>query len=146
MKKTFFGKKFMASMAAVLMMLTVTSASAKETFIYGESDNGLIVSTLNEDGKTLTPKWKYEYCYDTLGTMTEKKAFRWNSEQRTWEPAYLLTIASDSSMCIMNYAEWDKAHSTFERNRQQSVYCTDSTDMLLTYYTISPVREISDNF
>lgn len=38
-----------------LMTLTVTKANAKETFIYGETDNGLIVSTLNEDGKTLTP-------------------------------------------------------------------------------------------
>ena len=48
-------------------------------------------STLNEDGKTLTPKWKYEYQYDTLGTMTEKKAYRWDAEQMNWTPAYLLT-------------------------------------------------------
>ena len=64
-----------------LMTLTVTKANAKETFIYGETDNGLIVSTLNEDGKTLTPKWKYEYQYDKQGRLTEKKAYRWNLQQ-----------------------------------------------------------------
>ncbi len=48
MKKTFTKKTLVAGIAAALM-------------------------TLNEDGKTLTPKWKYEYQYDTLGTMTEKK-------------------------------------------------------------------------
>ena len=67
------------------------NVNAKETFIYGQNQQSLIVSTLNEDGKTLTPKWKYEYQYDTLGTMTEKKAYRWDAEQMTWTPAYLLT-------------------------------------------------------
>lgn len=95
-----------------LMTLTVTKANAKETFIYGETDNGLIVSTLNEDGKTLTPKWKYEYQYDEQGQLTEKKAYRWNWEQGTWMPAYLITITSNDSICIMDYAEWDKLFVT----------------------------------
>lgn len=77
MKKTLLRKAAMASLFT-LMTLTVTKANAKETFIYGETDNGLIVSTLNEDGKTLTPKWKYEYQYDEQGRLTEKKAYRWN--------------------------------------------------------------------
>ena len=73
MKKTFTKKTLVAGIAAALMTLTATNVNAKETFIYGQNQQSLIVSTLNEDGKTLTPKWKYEYQYDTLGTMTEKK-------------------------------------------------------------------------
>ena len=84
-------KTLVAGIAAALMTLTATNVNAKETFIYGQNQQSLIVSTLNEDGKTLTPKWKYEYQYDTLGTMTEKKAYRWDAEQMTWTPAYLLT-------------------------------------------------------
>lgn len=76
MKKTFTKKTLVAGIAAALMTLTATNVNAKETFIYGQNQQSLIVSTLNEDGKTLTPKWKYEYQYDTLGTMTEKKAYR----------------------------------------------------------------------
>lgn len=91
MKKTFTKKTLVAGIAAALMTLTATNVNAKETFIYGQNQQSLIVSTLNEDGKTLTPKWKYEYQHDTLGTMTEKKAYRWDAEQMTWTPAYLLT-------------------------------------------------------
>ena len=72
MKKTFTKKTLAAGIAAALMTLTATNVNAKETFIYGQNQQSLIVSTLNEDGKTLTPKWKYEYQYDTLGAMTEK--------------------------------------------------------------------------
>ena len=91
MKKTFTKKTLVAGIAAALMTLTDTNLNAKETFIYGQNQQSLIVSTLNEDGKTLTPKWKYEYQYDTLGTMTEKTAYRGDAEQMTLTPAYLLT-------------------------------------------------------
>lgn len=64
MKKTFTKKTLVAGIAAALMTLTATNVNAKETFIYGQNQQSLIVSTLNEDGKTLTPKWKYEYQYD----------------------------------------------------------------------------------
>ena len=128
-----------------LMTLTVTKANAKETFIYGETDNGLIVSTLNEDGNTLTPKWKYKYQYDKQGRLTEKKAYRWNLQQQMWTPAYLLTITSNDSICIMDYAEWNKLFCNFERNRQQSVYYVDSSNTLLTYYSRSSACGISEN-
>ena len=55
MKKTLLRKAAMASLFT-LMTLTVTKANAKGTFIYGETDNGLIVSTLNEDGKNTYSK------------------------------------------------------------------------------------------
>ena len=144
MKKTLLRKAAMASLFT-LMTLTVTKANAKGTFIYGETDNGLIVSTLNEDGKTLTPKWKYEYQYDELGRLTEKKAYRWNLQQQMWTPAYLLTITSNDSICIMDYAEWNKLFCNFERNRQQSVYYVDSSNTLLTYYSRSSACGISEN-
>lgn len=85
MKKTFTKKTLVAGIAAALMTLTATNVNAKETFIYGQDQQSLIVSTLNEDGKTLTPKWKYEYQYDTLGILTEKKAYllTWKNEGPT---------------------------------------------------------------
>ena len=91
MKKTFTKKRLVAGMGSALMSLTGTNVICIVCCIYGQNQQSLIVSTLNEDGKTLTPKWKYEYQYDTLGTMTKKKAYRWDAEQMTWTPAYLLT-------------------------------------------------------
>lgn len=95
MKKTFTKKTLAAGIAAALMTLTATHAHAKETFIYRQNQQSLTVSTLNEDGKTLTPKWKYEYRYDTLGTLTEKKAYRWDADRKAWNPAYLLTWGAE---------------------------------------------------
>lgn len=95
MKKTFTKKTLAAGIAAALMTLTATHAHAKGIFIYGQNHQSLTVSTLNEDGKTLTPKWKYEYRYDTLGTLTEKKAYRWDADRKTWNPAYLLTWGTE---------------------------------------------------
>ena len=51
MKKTFTKKTLVAGIAAALMTLTATNVNAKETFIYGQNQQSLIVSTLNEDGK-----------------------------------------------------------------------------------------------
>ena len=98
MKKTFTKKTLVAGIAAALMTLTATNVNAKETFIYGQNQQSLIVSTLNENGKTLTPKWKYEYQYDTLGILTQKTAYRWNAEQMTWTPAYLLTWGAEGTI------------------------------------------------
>ena len=47
--------------------------------------------TLNEDGKTLTRKLKYEYKHDENGQVIEKKAYRWDAYRELWKPAYLLT-------------------------------------------------------
>lgn len=62
-----------------------------------------------------------------------------------WTPAYLLTITSNDSICIMDYAEWNKLFCNFERNRQQSVYYVDSSNTLLTYYSRSSACGISEN-
>ncbi len=66
-------------------------------------------------------------------------------QQQMWTPAYLLTITSNDSICIMDYAEWNKLFCNFERNRQQSVYYVDSSNTLLTYYSRSSACGISEN-
>ena len=91
MKKTFTKKTLVAGIAAALMTLTATNVNAKETFIYGQNQQSLIVSTLNEDGKTLTPKWKVRIPVRHVGNHDQEKAYRWDAEQMTWTPAYLLT-------------------------------------------------------
>ena len=60
MKKTFTKKTLVAGIAAALMTLTATNVNAKETFIYGQNQQSLIVSTLNEDGSTNTSTTRWE--------------------------------------------------------------------------------------
>ena len=124
MKKTFVTKAIAAIFATAMMSFTTaTEASAQNTFVYGQDGNTMTVSTLNADGISITPKLKYEYQYDANGNLAEKKAYRWNADNRSWQPAYLL-----------NYLpEYDKASGAFTQNIQTSIYYQQAENgMLLT--------------
>ncbi len=110
---------------------TTAHAEHQGTFIYGEDEHTLLVSTLNQDGKTLTPCIKYEYKRNTDGAITEKKAYRWDQYCQQWQPAYLLTVKDGPSTTILTYAEWNKKKKNFTENEQQYIYYSNSNDILL---------------
>ena len=114
---------------------TTAHAEHQGTFIYGEDEHTLLVSTLNQDGKTLTPCIKYEYKRNTDGAITEKKAYRWEQYCQQWQPAYLLTVKDGPSTTILTYAEWNKKKKNFTENEQQYIYYSDSNDILLAVTT-----------
>ena len=91
-------------------------------YIYGQNDTNTTVYTLNEDGKTLTRKLKYEYKHDENGQVIEKKAYRWDAYRELWKPAYLLTVTPGVYEIKLNYAEWNAKESTFNHNKQESIY------------------------
>lgn len=88
----------------------------------GQNDTNTTVYTLNEDGKTLTRKLKYEYKHDENGQVIEKKAYRWDAYRELWKPAYLLTVTPGVYEIKLNYAEWNAKESTFNHNKQESIY------------------------
>ena len=89
------------------------------------------VYTLNEDGKTLTRKLKYEYKHDENGQVIEKKAYRWDAYRELWKPAYLLTVTPGAYETKLNYAEWNAKESAFNNNKQESIYPAGSNENLL---------------
>lgn len=135
-------KTLVLGIAMVSMALSTQLANAKDTFVYGENGNELMVSTLNNDGKTITPKLKYKYLYDDNGKMVGKKAYRWNSEWKRWDPSYLITMNSSENISIMDYAEWNVETASFTENQKQSIYYSDSVNHLVTYTNDSPAFEI----
>lgn len=110
---------------------TTAHAEHQGTFIYGEDAHTLLVSTLNQDGKTLTPCIKYEYKRNTDGAITEKKAYRWDQYCQQWQPAYLLTVEDGPSTTILTYVEWNRKKKSFTENEQQYIYYSDSNNILL---------------
>ena len=126
-------KTLVLGIMMISMVLSIQKVSAKDTFIYGENNNELMVSTLNEDGKTITPKLKYKYQYDDNGRMIERKAYEWNREVECWEPSYQLIINSNDNIAIMDYAEWSAETGSFTENQKQSIYYSDSVNHLVTY-------------
>ena len=80
-----------------------------------------------------TPKLKYEYQYDANGNLAEKKAYRWNADNRSWQPAYLLNYLPGDGIYLIDYAEYDKASGAFTQNIQTSIYYQQTENgMLLT--------------
>lgn len=110
---------------------TTAHAEHQGTFIYGEDEHTLLVSTLNQDGKTLTPCIKYEYKRNTDGAITEKKAYRWEQYCQQWQPAYLLTVEDGPNTTILTYVEWNRKKKSFTENEQQYIYYSDSNNTLL---------------
>lgn len=133
MKKNVWTKGVMVILMVMGCFTTAMAQQARPKFIYDLKDTSLTVFTLNEDGKTLTPKVMYEYQYNEEGEMTEKKAYRWNAFEAEWKPAYLMAFKSDFFMTRINYAEWNKTEQTFSRNPQESIYWTDGDNNLLAY-------------
>ena len=123
MKKSVFKSGLVAAIAVVMMSCTTTAnaQTGNTKYIYGQDDTNTTVYTLNEDGKTLTRKLKYEYKHDENGQVIEKKAYRWDAYRELWKPAYLLTVTPGAYV----------KESTFNNNKQQSIYREDSNINLL---------------
>ena len=87
--------------------------------------------TLNEDGKTLTRKVKYEYKRNETGQVIEKKAYRWDACREIWKPAYLLTVTPGISETKLSYTKWNAKKSAFNDNKQETIYREDCNTNLL---------------
>lgn len=134
MKKSTLKLGLVAAIAAVMMnCTTVTNAQTTENtkYIYGQNDTNTTVYTLNEDGKTLTRKLKYEYKHNENGQVIEKRAYRWDAYRELWKPAYLLTVTPGANETKLNYAEWNAKESVFNHNPQECIYRADSNENLL---------------
>lgn len=134
MKKSIFKSGLAVAIATVMMSFTTVNANAETgntKFIYGQDGTNTTVYTLNEDGKTLTRKLKYEYKHDEQGQVIEKKAYRWDAYRELWKPAYLLTVTPGMDETKLAYAEWNAKDSTFSNNKQESIYRADNEDNLL---------------
>lgn len=132
MKKSVLKSSLVAAIAIVMMNCTTAAntQTGNMKYIYGQDGTNTTVYTLNENGKTLTRKLKYEYKRDEIGQIIEKKAYRWDAYRELWEPAYLLTVTPGEYETKLNYAEWSAKDSAFNQNKQESIYYADSNENL----------------
>ena len=78
--------------------------------------------TTTANAQTGNTKYIYEYKHDENGQVIEKKAYRWDAYRELWKPAYLLTVTPGVYEIKLNYAEWNAKESTFNHNKQESIY------------------------
>lgn len=136
MKKSFMSISMLVvaiSMVALFVCNSFTHAQNPARFIYNKSENVEIVYTLDETGKLLTPKLKYEFSKGANKKSKVKVAFAWNSETESWNPYYKLTVCEADENTVVEYAVWEGKTNGFTGNLQKVVYSKDLNNELLSY-------------
>lgn len=146
MKKSFMSISMLVvsiSMVALFLCSSAVSAQTSSKFVYDKSENAETVYTLDESGKYLTPKLKYEYSKDAQGKAGSKKAYRWNASEQKWVPYYLISMTESGNDSIVEYAAWDSKAQEFSLNSQKAVYSRGIENDLLSYvlYKWNPSEE-----
>ena len=128
MKKSVFKSGLVAAIAVVMMSCTTTAnaQTGNTKYIYGQDGTNTTVYTLNEDGKTLTRKLKYEYKHDENGQVIEKKAYRWDALSGTVETV-LFTYS--------NSPERMKPNSTMPNGTSRKAPSTTTNNKVFTVKT-----------
>ena len=109
----------------IVMTSCTTTANAQTgntKYIYGQNDTNTTVYTLNEDGKTLTRKLKYEYKHDENGQVIEK-SLSLGCLPGTVE-AGLSAYRNSRKFMKSNSTTLNGTpkESTFNHNKQESIY------------------------
>lgn len=118
------------SMVVMLLSSSATHAQNSPKFAYDKKENSETVFTIDETGKYLTPKIKYEFDKDANGVVTAKKAYRWNAAKAEWNNYYIISYTAVDNDTILEFAQWDEKTGTYTQNRQKAVYNRDATNQL----------------
>ena len=140
------------SISMVAMFVCSCAASAQVSsskFIYDKKENAETVFTLDQTGKFLTPKVKYEYSKNENGTT--KVAYLWNNETEKWTPSYQMIVSENQHNSTIEYAAWNHRTKTFSLNSQKAVYSKDLDNDILSYVfykwnTSTGNWEVNQNF
>lgn len=108
-------------MFTFICSFSLQAASPKNYLYDTKEENGKIVSKvifLQEDG-LLNKQVKYEFAYNEIGKVSEKKAYRWNKSTDEWEPYYLISYQyEDDGNIRTHYGMWDRKKKDFSLNVQ----------------------------
>lgn len=121
MRTTVFCQSIFALVFTFICSFSLQAASPKNYLYDTKEENGKIVSKvifLQEDG-LLNKQVKYEFAYNEIGKVSEKKAYRWNKSTDEWEPYYLISYQyEDDGNIRTQYGMWDRKKKDFSLNVQ----------------------------
>ena len=127
---------FKAVVMVAVVMASVMSANAGNPTNYVKNDemNGeqLVAKTIyrNEDGH-LFRHLRYTYTYDSENRVVCKEAAKWDSVKACWTPYFKLNVIYSDNEVELNYASWNSKSSTYDDNKQKTVYELNDTNAVL---------------
>ena len=147
MKKSFMSISMLIvsiSMLALFLCSTVANAQSSSKYVYNKDGKTEFVYTVDETGRYLTPKLKYEYAKDDKNNSIQKKAYRRNAGERKWMPYYLTTLSEVGNDSVVEYAAWDSKSQTYSLNFQKAVYNKGLENDVLSYESYKWNRKIGN--
>ena len=122
MKASILRKEILSFVVLFVCSLAMSAASPRNYLYDTKEENGKIVSKvifLQEEG-LLNKQVKYEFAYNDNGKVAEKKAYRWNQAEETWDPYYLITYQyNEDGNITSEYGMWDKKKKDYSLNTQK---------------------------
>lgn len=129
------------SMLALFVCSSVANAKAPSKFVYDKGEKAETVYTLDETGKYLTPKLKYEFSREA-GNKVVKLVSSWNNETQVWMPYYKLTRLENETDLVLEYALWDNKTKDYTGNLEKVVCNKGFNNELLSYVSYKWSREV----
>lgn len=128
--------KAVVIVAVVMASVMNFSASASNPTNYVKNEevtNGLITAKTifrNEDGY-LFRHLRYTYTYDNENRIISKEASKWDNSKEAWTPYFKLNVIYSDNEVELNYASWNSKNSTYDDNKQKTVYELNDTNAVL---------------
>ncbi len=126
------------------MYLNMSSNVNNEHCYNAEIENGVVntIYVYNKTSEYLTPAYSYHFAYDAQGRLTEKEAYKWNHETKSYKPYYKLQFDYTDAGYELSRCCWSTNAQCWEDTDEKMIYHLDNNQLQsVTYVHGTPSAE-----
>lgn len=83
---------------------------------------------------TLYHHMKYDFTYDDQNRMTSREAFKWDAQNNSWSPFFMITYTYSEKEMAVQYARWNQKSKSYDLAMEKSVYELNKENIPVAYY------------
>ena len=80
------------------------------------------ICVLDESGKYLKPRLKYNFTYDDNNRVVKKEALKWSEIKDDWVNSFCLTFIYNDDSMITEYSKWNVRSNKYDESTEMVVY------------------------
>ena len=81
-----------------------------------------MICVLDESGKYLKPRLKYNFTYDDSNRIVKKEALKWNEIKDDWVNSFCLKFTYNDDAVITEYSKWNVRANEYDESTEMVVY------------------------
>ena len=81
-----------------------------------------MICVLDESGKYLKPRLKYNFTYDDNNRVVKKEAIKWSERDGDWVNSFCLEFTYNDDSMITEYAKWNVSADEYDESAEMIVY------------------------